>query len=389
MSKSTSLQWCDSTANPLMGCCGCELWPTRSQITASIMTALQISSFVEIAIIKSLLADMNATEIYHARKSLSSVILESVSPGAPPRRAKIIERAIASGYRCYAGILHLRYGRDHTQPEKVINKGYAPNFETLTHFPGRMSKAASLSDLRAKGRPDKPWANGLPRLIFVSDMADALSSSVRFDYLKMEVIDSVVSQAGQKHVWLWLSKRPNRMAEFSRWLTDQGIHWPDNLVAMTSITSSATVARIEQLKEVQCRYRGLSVEPLWDSVTLPLVGISWCIVGGESGPYAKPFKLEWAYSLIAQCRESGVATFVKQLGARPYLNGLPYELIDSHGGDWDEWPMDLRVREFPNFNSVVKLPRSYVSSCSVSCNTITPVTGELGEVGLFVTPRTV
>jgi protein gp37 len=97
-------------------------------------------------------------------------------------------------------------------------------------------------------------------------------------------------------------------------------------------------------------------------------GLHWIIVGGESGPGARPFNLAWARSLVEQCESAEVPCFVKQLGARPYLHtsssaettGPGYslrvaslevdttiELRDRKGGDWSEWPSDLRVREFP------------------------------------------
>ncbi len=157
----------------------------------------------------------------------------------------------------------------------------------------------------------------------------------------------VGTEKAQQHVWLWLTKRPARMAEFSEWLAKLGLHWPDNLMAMTSVTSQKTVGRIAQLGKVRCKHRGLSVEPLWSSVTLPLDGMAWCIVGGESGSYAQPFHLDWARDVVRQCRRAGVAPFVKQLGAAPMDGGTSLFLADSHGGDWSEWPEDLRVREFP------------------------------------------
>lgn len=94
-------------------------------------------------------------------------------------------------------------------------------------------------------------------------------------------------------------------------------------------------------------------------------GIDWIIVGGESGPKARLFDLDWARSTIDQCKAAGVACFVKQLGAKPFevlpvsfpwevcnrAEDFPLELKDSHGGDWDEWPADLRVREFPEVKS--------------------------------------
>lgn len=90
-----------------------------------------------------------------------------------------------------------------------------------------------------------------------------------------------------------------------------------------------------------------------------LDGLDWIIVGGESGPGARPFDLAWARTAIRQCQASGVACFVKQLGARPYSgmhtlrgHGHPTEpnwlkLKHPKGGDPAEWPEDLRVREFP------------------------------------------
>ena len=80
--------------------------------------------------------------------------------------------------------------------------------------------------------------------------------------------------------------------------------------------------------------------------------LDWIVVGGESGPGARPFDVEWARNTITQCREAGVACFVKQLGRNPWgrdVLGRPTvpEISDSKGGDPSEWPEDLRVREWP------------------------------------------
>lgn len=96
-------------------------------------------------------------------------------------------------------------------------------------------------------------------------------------------------------------------------------------------------------------------------------GLDWIIVGGESGRQARPFDVAWARSTVEQCQEAGVACFVKQFGARPAAvqfdkladwpdhvefrkdadNTTALRLRDSHGGDWSEWPEDLRVRQYP------------------------------------------
>lgn len=85
----------------------------------------------------------------------------------------------------------------------------------------------------------------------------------------------------------------------------------------------------------------------------PLIGprLDWIVVGGESGPGARPMELDWARSLVEQCRSAGTPVFVKQLGsvwAKDWTwNGLPVSRFDPKGGDPDYWPADLRVREYP------------------------------------------
>ncbi len=241
--------------------------------------------------------------------------------------------------KCYAGkLIENRAGKI---------KGYPACFEHPEMFPGRMTDASKWKDMIGTARPEKPWLNGFSRLVFVSDMGDALCSSIPFEYLHREIVETCTSPKGRRHVWLWLTKRPARMAELSAWLHKRGVVWPDNLVAMTTVTSTKTLCRVADLRMVKCRYRGLSVEPLWSAVNLPLDGIQWVIVGGESGPGAKPFHLEWARDIREQCRRAGVAFFMKQLGRYPTEAGRELTLRNKHGGDWTEWPDDLRVREIP------------------------------------------
>jgi protein gp37 len=93
-------------------------------------------------------------------------------------------------------------------------------------------------------------------------------------------------------------------------------------------------------------------------------GIDWIVVGGESGPGARPFDLAWARSTVAACKAAGTKCFVKQLGAHPVAVPVegpfqkttaggdpwpaqPLNLRDPKGGDPSEWPEDLRVREWP------------------------------------------
>jgi protein gp37 len=274
MSKTTPIQWTDSTCNPTMGCDGCELWG-------------------------------------------------------------------GDRHTCYAGVQHEFRGDS--------NPGFSPKFEILTFHPGRMAKAAAWPSLLGRVRNDGPWKNGLPRMIFVSDMSDSLSRDVRFEFLLKEVIDNVSSVHGQRHIWQWLTKQPKRMAEFARWLEDLGVPWPANLWAGTSITRTTTLSRVALLLEVPAAVRFLSVEPQLEDIDLSehLDDIQWIIQGGESGVDPRPFHVEWADRMREQCQDAGVAYFLKQLGSVAFEGGEPYPMRHAHGGDWDEWPERLRVREFP------------------------------------------
>lgn len=244
---------------------------------------------------------------------------------------------------CYAGMLHQRYGGR--------SSGYAPVFEQVTRFPGRIADAARWPDLAGSPRPDKPWLDGSPRLVFTSDMSDALSKGVSFEYLTTEIIAAVTSAEGQRHRWLWLTKRPSRMAEFSRWLSGLGQPWPENLWAGTSITAAATCGRVTELLEVgdERTTRFLSVEPQVEPISLAnwLPELDWVIQGGESGESPRAFDQDWARSLMVECERAGVPYFLKQLGAQPVEKGQRIKLRDRHGGDWSEWPEDLRRREVP------------------------------------------
>ena len=83
------------------------------------------------------------------------------------------------------------------------------------------------------------------------------------------------------------------------------------------------------------------------SGVVPYDGVNWVIVGGESGPGARPFALEWARGFVAQCREAGVPCFVKQMGDNAVVGGERVRFVAHAGQQPDEWPADLLVQEFP------------------------------------------
>jgi protein gp37 len=112
--------------------------------------------------------------------------------------------------------------------------------------------------------------------------------------------------------WQLLTKRPHRITESLP--RDWGSGYA-NVWLGTSVEDSRVTARICELTAVPAVVRFLSLEPLLGPIpNLPLKGIDWVIVGGESGPHARPIRQEWVYDIRRQCRATGVAFFFKQWG---------------------------------------------------------------------------
>jgi protein gp37 len=174
---------------------------------------------------------------------------------------------------------------------------------------------------------------------------------VPFEFLRDEIIQNVRSDLGLRHRWLWLSKRPERMAEFSKWLKKQGIKWPGNLWAGTSVTSQATTKRLKHLLKVgdKTTRRFLSLEPQTEDIKVGdwLTGLDWVVQGGESGHRARPFDIDWGRQIARECRQRHIPYFLKQLGDVVVHNGKRLSFCDNRAGDWSEWPKDLRVRQVP------------------------------------------
>lgn len=254
---------------------------------------------------------------------------------------------------------------------------YDRDFRQVRTIAGRMKQAARWRDLTGMERPEKPWLNGMPRLVFISDMSDALSKAVPFEFLRDEIITTVREW---KHIGLWLTKRPERMVEFDRWLAARGESWPANLWPGTSVTSQKTAnLRVHQLLRVRSTVRFLSVEPMLGPVQLDdlivsdgnpgewhvdcltnegLSGsddpdfdgrtISWVICGGESGKKNKPghrrpapMHPAWPRAVRDQCRVAGVPFFFKQWGnwrphPHPPVRGriTDYGICLAETGEW-------------------------------------------------------
>jgi protein gp37 len=192
-----------------------------------------------------------------------------------------------------------------------------------------------------------------PRTVFVNSMSDLFHARVPRPFVARVW---AVMAATSQHTYQILTKRPERMARIVSTASFQqqaqpwravGDNvcpeppWPlPNVWLGTSIESEQHVDRADALRDTPAAVRFISAEPLLGALYgLDLTGIDWLIIGGESGHGARPMDLGWVRDLIAVARQSGTSVFVKQLGS-VWAGG-------GKGGDWDRWPEDLRVREYP------------------------------------------
>lgn len=183
-----------------------------------------------------------------------------------------------------------------------------------------------------------------PRLVFVNSMSDLFQVGVPDDFV-MDVWR--VMGLARHHTFQVLTKRADRMERWlRRWAdTEMGDRrrWPavlPNVWLGVSVESPAYYGRVRHLQRTPATVRFLSCEPLLEALPdLPLEGIDWVIVGGESGHGARPMELDWVRDLVARCRAAGVAVFVKQLGTHWAGQGK--------GNRPEAWPEDLRVRAMP------------------------------------------
>lgn len=167
-----------------------------------------------------------------------------------------------------------------------------------------------------------------PRKIFVNSMSDLFHEDMPEEYLRQcfEVMEKA-----DWHVYQILTKRPERMLEFTKGYGKI----PDHIWLGTSVEMAFYNYRIDVLREVNVRIRFLSFEPLVGPIgKVDLRGISWVIVGAESGPNHRPIKKEWVVEIRDQCVRERIAFFFKQWGGpRPKSGGR--RLDRRH---WDRYP---------------------------------------------------
>jgi protein gp37 len=166
-------------------------------------------------------------------------------------------------------------------------------------------------------------------MIFVNSMSDLFHEEVPEEFI-LSVFRTMVR--AKHHVFQVLTKRSRRLAELALELP-----WPGNVWAGVTVEARECMSRIEDLQTVPAQVRFLSLEPLLTEMpALPLSGIGWVIVGGESGPGARLIRAEWVKKIRDQCVGAGVPFFFKQWGGTN--RKAAGRLLD--GRTWDEFPLN-------------------------------------------------
>ena len=165
------------------------------------------------------------------------------------------------------------------------------------------------------------------RLVFVNSMSDLFHEDVPAEFVQ-SVFD--VMNRAQMHTFQVLTKRPGRVSAL-----DARLDWSPNIWLGTSIESARWLDRLDALKSARAATKFLSLEPLLGPLPgLDLSGIDWVIVGGESGPGARPMDADWVREIRDNCIDSGVPFFFKQWGG--VFKKRTGRILD--GRTWDQMP---------------------------------------------------
>lgn len=219
--------------------------------------------------------------------------------------------------------------------------------------------------------------------VFCASLADVFEDREELEAPRHRLWDLIETTTDLD--WLLLTKRPENLEGMLPWTSAHGgeyreRHWDNVWLGVSAEDQPAADSRIPLLLQTPAKVRFLSMEPLLGPVDLksylkmpwmpdrivkphsvpveymPVVGVDWCILGGESGPNARSCNVDWIRDIVKQCKDAGVACFVKQLGANAVWTesspgmratfALSPRLKDPHGGDPSEWPEQF-PREFP------------------------------------------
>lgn len=184
-------------------------------------------------------------------------------------------------------------------------------------------------------RLNEPLQRKIPTTYFVNSMSDLFHEDVPFEFID-RVFESI--QAAHWHTFQILTKRADRMARYFENRVPPKNAW----LGVSVEDRKSGLPRIDMLRLVPAHIRFLSVEPLLEDLGgMNLSDIHWVIVGGESGPKARPMQPAWVDSIREQCEDSGVAFFFKQWGgwgADGKKRAKKYNGRELNGRTWDQMP---------------------------------------------------
>lgn len=211
-------------------------------------------------------------------------------------------------------------------------------------------KSRKLQSDKVWNEPDK-WsrkaaAAGVRLRVFCGSMKDVFDSEVPAEW-RARVFETIRRHPNLN--WLLLTKRPENWDAMLPWRSAADA--PDNVwLGMTTATQRRADERLGYMRDVPAVVKFLSLEPILEPVDVhPYAGVAnWFIWGGESGGGCRPCHAEWLADGVDAGRETGTATFVKQLGGRFYSGGYRVPLKSAKGGDPTEWPEGLCVRQWPD-----------------------------------------
>jgi protein gp37 len=204
---------------------------------------------------------------------------------------------------------------------------------------------------------DKPHKTREPSVFFVNSMSDFFHPDAPFAG-QMRALKVMLDTP--RHTYQVLTKRPERIVDFMKYA--KLVHWPGHIWIGATVERHDFTKRIDALRDVPAHIRFLSVEPLIGPLgPVDLAGIHWVIVGGESGPHARPMKPEWAFEARDQCIAQRVPLFFKQWGLaenNPLYHSAPalekpaayVARVDPHGKGgallddklWHQFPRTMR-----------------------------------------------
>lgn len=327
MSEQSKIQWCDSTGGPWLVCS--EVSPGCLNCYARELAETRLAPLIRKSYRAAGFADWKTRPVWgnSAPRVLSKGFWSDV--GAFNRRPWICDACGGSDIR-----------------NLICNACGEMNLHRRRCFP-------SLID----------WLDDMPAGIIDQNGKQLVPAEVLGSFLEVvRVADQVT--------WILCTKRPQDF--FSRLENVLGVtdeksplfkfveSWlqgfpPRNVILLTTVENQDQEPRMDDLRKIPAACRGVSFEPLLSEVSVrDWSGISWAIVGGESGREARGCDVNWIRSLVHQTAAHGVDVFVKQYGAKPYQSpehdgatGFNITLKDKKGGDKSEWAADLQFQNWP------------------------------------------